>query len=191
VTGAAPAPAPGRIAFRAAVPDDAAAIARVQVSTWRATYRGIVPGAFLDGIRVDEWAARRRGDLETPGSVALVAEEGGVAIGFLLAGRARGGPPGHDAEVHALYVLRERQRRGVGRRLLRDGAAAVAARGHRSLLLWVLRDNAPARAFYERLGGRVVASKEIEIGGAALPEVAYGWPDLGPLLGGGPSSPGR
>jgi len=32
--------------IRAATPDDAAAIARVQVETWRAAYVGIVPDAW-------------------------------------------------------------------------------------------------------------------------------------------------
>ena len=46
------------------------------------------------------------------------------------------------------------------------------------MLLWVLDANAPARAFYERLGGVVLRRQPIEIGGAQLTEVTYGWSDL-------------
>jgi hypothetical protein len=42
--------------------------------------------------------------------------------------------------------------------------------------------NSPARAFYEALGGIAVRRQPIDIGGATLTEVAYGWPDLAPLL---------
>ena len=50
------------------------------------------------------------------------------------------------------------------------------------MLLWVLEANAPARTFYEDLGGRVVREQPIDVGGVTLTEVAYGWPHLNVLL---------
>ena len=58
-----------------------------------------------------------------------------------------------------LYVLRSCQGRGVGRRLLADVARVLAANGAESLMLSVLRDNIPARAFYEHLGGKAEAPR--------------------------------
>ncbi len=49
--------------------------------------------------------------------------------------------------------------------------------GFTSAAVWVLERN-PACAFYARLGGELVARKEITIGGVDLIEVAYGWKDL-------------
>ena len=46
------------------------------------------------------------------------------------------------------------------------------------MLVWVLQDNRPACHFYEVLGGKKVKEKTIEIGGANLVEVAYGWKDI-------------
>jgi hypothetical protein len=45
-----------------------------------------------------------------------------------------------------------------------------------ALLLWVLAENL-SRTFYERLGGRPVDEKTVNIGGVPLIEVAYGWLD--------------
>jgi GrpB-like predicted nucleotidyltransferase (UPF0157 family) len=114
--------------------------------------------------------------------VVLVAEEGGEVLGFANAGLPREIPPGFDAELSALYVLPDRQRRHLGRRLMLHAVEALHARGHRSLALWVLRDNRGGRAFYERIGGTPAGEQEIEIGGARLVEVAYGWPCLDRLL---------
>jgi len=47
----------------------------------------------------------------------------------------------------------------------------------RNSILWVLKDN-PACRFYERLGGRFIAEKWIEIGGKQLLDVAYVWQNL-------------
>lgn len=46
------------------------------------------------------------------------------------------------------------------------------------MLLSVLAANAPARRFYQALGGEVVGQQPIEIAGVTLAEVAYGWPDV-------------
>jgi hypothetical protein len=42
---------------------------------------------------------------------------------------------------------------------------------------WVLEGNSSSH-FYEWSGAVRLLSKEIEVGGAMLPVVAYGWPDL-------------
>ena len=46
------------------------------------------------------------------------------------------------------------------------------------MLLWVFKDNHPARRFYESMGGEYVEQKTITIGGTDLMEVAYGWKDI-------------
>ena len=51
-----------------------------------------------------------------------------------------------------------------------------------SMIVWVLAENRPARRFYEALGARLVTERHVEIGGASLPEVAYGWSDIGALV---------
>jgi hypothetical protein len=45
------------------------------------------------------------------------------------------------------------------------------------MAVWVLALN-PARRFYERLGGKVIGHKAIELGGQIFLEVAYGWQSL-------------
>jgi ribosomal protein S18 acetylase RimI-like enzyme len=174
------------VAVRPARPEDAEGMVRVHGDAWRAAYRGIVPDAFLEGVgREPDAVERRRRWTAHPEALVLVAEDGGEVVGFAIGGPPRTIPPGFDAELALIYVLPGRQGGGIGRRLFGEVAAALAARGSRSLALWVLRDNAPGRAFYERLGGRFLAEKEIEIGGARLVEVAYGWRDLGAIAGGG------
>ncbi len=51
-----------------------------------------------------------------------------------------------------------------------------------SLLIRVLKANAPARRFYEALGGHLVLEEKIEDRGAVLDQVAYGWSDVSELL---------
>jgi ribosomal protein S18 acetylase RimI-like enzyme len=110
----------------------------------------------------------------------LVAERKGEVVGFVHAGKIREAIETADAEIYSLYLLREAQGRGIGRALLRVVAVVLRQQGFTSVALWVLERNR-SRGFYETCGGRLAASRVIEIGGARLMEVAYWWPDLGVL----------
>jgi ribosomal protein S18 acetylase RimI-like enzyme len=175
----------GLVKIRAAKADDAPAIARVHVETWRSAYRGIVPEAYLAGLSPAERAAEWRNDLTDWGGARfalVVHEEGDELIGFAAAGPERSGDPKYRSELYAIYVLPSHQRCGLGRALVRAVTGRLVAGGTRSMLLWVLEANAPARRFYETLGGEVVRGQPIEIGGVTFTEVAYGWPDLNALF---------
>lgn len=173
------------VVIRQATTTDASEIAQVQVQTWRFAYPGIVPQHFLDALdvseRTEKWNAVLRGD----GSHVLVAEDAGVIGGFINGGTLRDGihlPVHYDSEIYTLYVVPAVQGRGVGRELMRALAACLASDGLACPVVWALEKN-PWCAFYERLGGRRVAQKMIEIGGAQLSDIAYGWEDIGILLG--------
>ena len=52
------------------------------------------------------------------------------------------------------------------------------------MLVWVLEQN-PSVSFYERRGAVQIARKVIDIGGADLQELAFGWPSLDRLIAAG------
>ena len=171
------------VEIRRARLDDAAGIARVHAESWRATYRGIVPDSFLDAIDVSEWAERRRRNLEDPTRepVSLVADRNGTIVGWSASGPNRETDSPYASELYTIYVLPGHERRGIGRMLLAASAGALVEQGMSSMMLWVLEDNWPARHFYEAMGGEYVKETQMEIGGAALTEVSYGWSELSAL----------
>jgi len=103
-------------------------------------------------------------------------------VAFAAGSPERSGDPKYLGELYAIYVLPAYQAQGIGRALMHAVAGRLAAAGHKGMLLWVLEANAPARTFYEALGGVVVRKQPIEVGGVTLPEVAYGWDNLELLL---------
>jgi GNAT superfamily N-acetyltransferase len=177
--------APEPIGFRKAKPDDAASLGALHVATWRETYAGLLPQAFLDGLSIDERSATWRAVLENPvayeATALFVAESAGQLAGFAACSDQRDAglmARGYCGEFGAVYVLESFQRLGVGRALMRLMARDLLDRGHGAASLWVLRENRPARAFYERLGGALAGEKTDEGPEATLHEVAYGWTDL-------------
>jgi len=161
--------------------EDAAGIARVQVASWRTTYPGMIPQDFLDSMDeasfVGRWAERLRHDASR--RATFVAEEEGQVVGFASGGVEREGDARYHGELYAIYLLQEWQGRGLGRELADAVVGALAERGLRSMLVWVLRDNLSARAFYEHLGGVYVREHSLDFGaGFEVLEVSYGWDDV-------------
>jgi ribosomal protein S18 acetylase RimI-like enzyme len=164
-------------------PADAEELARVHVQTWRETYKGLLPDAFLARMSEAGFARRFARDLARPESgVTLAAADRSGLIGYASGGASRRGIDG-EAEIALLYVLRRAQGRGAGRELLTRTARALADLGATSLMISVLRENTAARAFYEHLGGQAEAPRqEPGPGGRVLFEVAYRWADIRELF---------
>jgi ribosomal protein S18 acetylase RimI-like enzyme len=165
------------VVIREAMPEDSREIVRVQVDTWRATYRTIVPQSYLDQMDYDVHAEWWRQQLAAGSSRTYVAEKGGSVCGFISGGRLREPLAAFDGEIYALYVEPGAQRCGGGRAMMRELAAALLQDGLTSGAVWVLERN-PACSFYARLCGELVGRKTIRIGDEELVEVAYGWKDL-------------
>lgn len=176
------------VRVRRAVVDDADAIERVRTDTWRDAYRGLMPDSLLDGLGYD--ATRRRAQMSAlpPDQFVLVAEEGGTVVGFCIGGRSRSPDDPFSGEVYAIYVLPAQHGRGAGRALLEAAAKELQGRGHQSMIIWVLRENAPSRRFYERMGGVHVRDEERELEGLRITESGYGWEDISRSLGGSSGS---
>lgn len=176
------------IRIRQANSEDVGAVARIHVDTWRTSYAGIVPAAFLAGLsyaaREQAWSQTLSADLPT--ASMLVAEtEAGEVVGFVAYGAPeREGSQAYRGEISAIYVLEEYQRKGIGRRLFLGAVQHFSTHGINSLHLWVLTENLPARRFYKIMGGECLDKEIITIGGADLEIVSYGWKNLANLVAG-------
>ena len=157
--------------IRDARPGDAEAIERIRVQGWQAAYRDAFPPAQLDAMTVD--ASRWRARLEElpAGWSILVAEEGGVVVGFAATGSDRDGAAA--AELFALYVDPARWSRGAGRALLEVAEERLGERCDEATL-WVLESNGRARRLYERAGWQLDgARRSFDFGAASAPTVRY------------------
>jgi GNAT superfamily N-acetyltransferase len=169
------------VTLRRAIPADAPAIARIHLASWKTTYRGIVPEAALVRLEENLLARTERWRVQLADSASewtIVADVVGAgSVGFVRGGVAR--PPhfGFDGELGAIYLIREHQRRGIGRALVRAHVTALREAGHRRMLVWVLTEN-PARGFYEHFGATRLGTMDWVSEGKLLEVTALGWDDL-------------
>jgi len=161
---------------RAATDEDAPAVARVHVDSWRAAYAGLIPQAVLDGLSVERREAFWRSIAEAPGEHRLlVAEDDGRVVGFASTGPARDDDlPPASGELTAIYVEPAAWGKGHGARLFRRAVADLRKRSLDPLVLWVLTENKRGRGFYEAMGWQPDgAERQIDFDGTAVDELRY------------------
>jgi ribosomal protein S18 acetylase RimI-like enzyme len=161
--------------IRAAGLEDAEDIEHLRVAGWQAAYRGILPDAYLDGMRVD--VGRRRTQMTgRPATVVeSVAVQAGAIVGWVVGGHTRDAfraRPG-QGEIYGCYVQPEWWGRGVGRLLMTHAVTALAEAGLDDVTLWVLEDNQRARRFYEACGFQPDGTRQLLDIGGPVPELRY------------------
>lgn len=167
------------IVVRGARPGDVRGIAQVHAATWKDRYKGLLDPAYLASLSEARLLPHWRSAVEQLGrerdEAIFVATLRDRVIGFVSTGASRDAFSPWDAEVSMIYVLREYCGAGIGRALMKAAADHSIRRGLFTSGLWVLRDNAGARAFYESLGGELSGRKTETVGGVAAPLVCYSW----------------
>lgn len=165
-----------KIIVRRAPSEDAASLAMLEVTVWRVAYRGLMPDAFLHALSVEEKTIEWRQNLLKHGPFGrkrvLVAVENVDIIGFVRIGAVD--DEGERGLVYLLYVLPTYWGQGVGKMLMHAAINELRGLGMGEAVLWVLRDNPRARAFYASLGWRQDGrTTTADYGGIELEALCY------------------
>jgi hypothetical protein len=182
---------------RPARPDDAGEIARIQLTTWRVTCRGLLPRNLLDQLN-DDWLVRRWQDAivspPSPRHRVLVAieqaERPAAAAGpqpAYLVGFAASGPADEDARaphedpnaltdrvvaVTELLVEPRWGRRGHGSRLLAASVAGWRGDGFAVAVAWALRGDVATVRFLTSAGWAPDgASRALDVEDLLVPQI--------------------
>ncbi|ORT58359.1 GNAT family N-acetyltransferase [Streptomyces sp. CB03238] len=165
------------VRVRDMVVDDCEAVAEVRVRGWQTTYEGLIPTWYLAAMTVEADAETRRTHFaqDSTRTVNLVAERAGSVVGWACYGPYRDGrAPTGEAELYALYARPDQLSTGVGRALMDEATTRAAGEGYAAMRLWVLRDNARARRFYEKAGFAPDGAEEPwHVAGTTVTEVRY------------------
>jgi GNAT superfamily N-acetyltransferase len=170
--------------IRAATKADADGITDVQVASWRVGYAHVFPKSVL---WADDFDSSRRAFWNrwsfAPGhrlAVAVIPPEvdgNARVVGFSSYGpeRERGRGFTGRGEVWAFYVHPDSWGTGAAVELMVHTETRLKAEGFDAAVLWVLKDNPRARAFYEKFGWEPsgIAAELDQYCDVKVPEVEY------------------
>ncbi|WP_353720332.1 GNAT family N-acetyltransferase [Dyadobacter sp. 676] len=149
---------PSFATLRASV-EDIPTIIAIQEKTWEPTYRDILSKDQIDYMFEKIYSPGSLAGQMQSGQQFLILLDGNRAVGFSSVSREAPG----KFKLHKIYVLPATQGTGAGKYLLQETENYVKAGGGKVLSLNVNRYN-KAKAFYEKMGFRVVGERDIPIG---------------------------
>ncbi|MFI7075963.1 GNAT family N-acetyltransferase [Micromonospora sp. NPDC049903] len=163
------------VTLRTATVDDLMAVGALHQRSRVAAYSSFLPPEALADPTPEAmgeyWAERWIWERDSHRMILAVR-------GDTLAGFSYSGPDDEDDPdtglLCAIHLAPAERGRGVGRELMVDALAGMRTRGWRRAALWVLRENAPARRFYERGGWSPSGVERVElIGATQAPQLRY------------------
>lgn len=165
--------------IRSAEINDAMSIAKVNIETWKSTYKGIIDNEYLYNLSYENREQVVKNIIinsSTNKKFVFVAEDNieGV-IGFASCGKERENDSAFIGEVYSVYILKMFQNIGIGKLLCDCAISKLKEVNLFPVIIWVLEKNQQACHFYESIGGRRVKERYIVIGNQELKEVAYGF----------------
>lgn len=163
--------------IRKAVLADAKGIAKVHVDSWKTTYVNIVPEDYLNNLTYERREKLWKSNIPNGGVYVAETEEEDI-VGFSTGGKKRTNEyPGYTGELYAIYILKEHQRLGLGKLLVRPIMEELKQQNMSTMIVKVLENNNSC-LFYEALGGKKMDTVENQFSGKRLKEYVYGWDDI-------------
>ena len=160
----------GDLTLREAAIDDLRALAELHVRTFNETHVG--PFASGPTYATREWQWRDKlSETDATNFVLVLETETKQLVGFIWCHPTEDNP-GWAARLNKIYLLRDYQRRGLGKRMVGAAVDRLLQHGLTSMALFTETDNEPACNFYEQIGG------ERQLNESGKFEGMYGWRDL-------------
>jgi ribosomal protein S18 acetylase RimI-like enzyme len=142
------------ITVRPPAEDDASTLAEIQISAWRAAYRGVMTDEYLDAMDSERYAEGWARNIANPkpGTVQLVAQAGNQVVGFCIFGPATGDADSAFGQLYAINVHPQWWAKGAGSALFSAAEEKLATLGYDKAFLWVEANNKRAIDFYAKRG---------------------------------------
>lgn len=166
--------------------NDVKAVADIHLFSQRESEKGIIIDSDLNRYDHAHFEKKWQEWIKDPEIYTLVYTEDSAVRGFISYGRVKTRPPQdravapkYGAEIYAVYVHPDHWRKGIATQLMIHAMQDLSDKKLNGLLLWVLKKNKRACAFYERFKGERIAKQRVDIGEKSWAEEScFAWRDI-------------
>jgi ribosomal protein S18 acetylase RimI-like enzyme len=160
----------GDLVLREATIADLRPLAELHVRTFNETHVGPFGSGPTYSTREWQWRAKLS-ESDATHFVLVLETAAKQLVGFIWCHPTNDNPT-WAARLNKIYLLREYQRRGLGKRMVAAAVDRLLDHDLTSMALFTEADNEPACNFYEQLGGERQLNERGDFEGM------YGWADL-------------
>ena len=159
-------------------------IAQISIDVWRTTYKGLIPDSYLNNLSLDKRKRLATDVLEDNemNRFMYVLENGsGKVIGFARANIETNQEGENIGELGAIYILKDYQRRGLGKLLVKNVFKKFLNLKIDRVKVWVLEGN-PSIGFYEAMGAVLSNQRLAKLGTVDIIEKEYLWHNINLII---------
>lgn len=142
--------------------EDAKSIVEINIKEWKNTYKGIFLDKFLENLSEKEEESVEK--CKNKINEYIVGKINNQIVGFL-------GYNDNYAEIYALYIDKEYQRKGIGTALI-NFAFENLKPNYKYVLISTLVEN-DANLFYKKIGGKLIDKVNFSLGNNEYEENLY------------------
>ena len=135
---------------------DILGLTQVVTTSWKETYRGLVPDDYLDNLdSTIEERTKNATERFLNGEMQFVLEIDGKIVGFIRYGKSEDKDFTNCGEIYAFYIINKYHGLGLGRKLFEIAVNELKKMGFDKMIIACLKGN-PTRNFYEHMGGKYI-----------------------------------
>ncbi len=151
--------------------NDLEEIIDIQISSWRASYKGIIDDIILDSMDKDKMVERIKTNYQN--GKFIVAINNNRVVGYCRYSLDNSYSIEYpvDCEITALYIKPELKYNGIGTKLFNYVVNELINMNKKKMIIWCLKDNYPSIKFYQKMGGVITYSKDFIKEDYKYPEV--------------------
>lgn len=158
--------------IRLANESDCDNLSRVKQQAWSESYRGIYSDEKIDNFDYQKNSNTFLSIINNPNIELYVVEDNNRLVGYMSCGMPLRTYKDYKQDVGLLYLLKEYQRKGIGRELFNIAYEKIKEKGYNSFFISCNKYNIPAQIFYKKMGGVVDFIDDDNID-KSLPQVKF------------------
>lgn len=147
-------------------------MARIKVDGWKNAYDLIISSDYLNSLNYEQQTKRYEASFEDYKDSVVVAVRGEEVLGYACYNTT----PNEDrfeSELVSLYIKPSEIGRGIGTSLFIESCKELTSLDKNNMIVWCLSDNKNAIKFYEKMGGKIVKTKDVKIGNETYKEYGF------------------
>ena len=139
--------------IRLATENDCEELSKLKHNVWEQTYRGIYSDEKIDKYDYKKNSDKFLNIINNPDVDLYVVEDNKKLVGYMDCGVPYRPYKDYKQEIGLLYLLKEYQRKGIGKELFSIAFNKIKEKGYHEFFVCCNKYNTNAQGFYKKMGG--------------------------------------
>jgi ribosomal protein S18 acetylase RimI-like enzyme len=131
-------------------------LSHIKKEIWETTYRGIYSEEKLNNYDYDKQEQKFKDIINNPDINLYVTIDSNQIIGYMSEGKPYRPFKDFKQEIGLLYVLKEYQGKGIGKKLFDLAFNSIKDKGYKEFFISCNKYNYNAQQFYLKMGGEII-----------------------------------